>query len=1263
MGASMLRKGLATLVCLAIMSALWSWAASLYYIKTKLNNAGGSIRVREYSVQTVQTGSIGSIRYTNFTTSAPVAVVVTPDPTHQILSLTKNDSPVSIPDPRSPVTVLFQKNGPTTTRETQSLLATFVIRSAGSVALKTWQLQTQNVNAGGTITTSRATDPIKILSNYGQLVFKNYPDTTPVVVTVAADAGYQIKSILKNGVPQPISGNPATFTIDPSVGNVVNVQAAYRKVSLAVTTGVGITPLNPIVAHGGTVRLTVIPPGTSNVVSAINVTPGTTVAMVDNFGKTSAPFSGPVKVTLTNVTAPVSVAASFATDTTLAMERNCTSTCHLNASAAVRAVPGKWLASRHKASGIDCVVCHVTMPGPVVKASVNAATFKVTAAEAGTVGGYYCAKCHSLEIGQGFDASLHGSRGVTCSSCHSGGSHNPAPSATACNGCHLDGNGEMPRHPFAIGATLCVTCHNPHSTAGALQVQPGGMHFNNITSGSYPASYVTSRADCSDCHQNSAVNLTIRQQWDDTGHARIDAAAWSKNDFKTRSGCVQCHTTTGFIAYSTGRVSAAWGSASDKSKEILTCAGCHSDIATGALRSVAPLRPFAGDDYRNRDVASSNLCMNCHSGRNNGTSIQSKVGSADFGNLPFVAPHYLAAGANLHGQGGYHIPGQAYSFYSSNSHRGIGMGNRANTGSAGPCVACHMSSAEKHRLSPVSTDLNGAITGISTGVCVNCHASSLDATRLGADQAAFKNALEILKAMLARKGFVASGEYPYFNNSDWGSDQAGANAMGAAYNYVLLLKDPGAYVHNATYARKLIVDSIDSLHNGSVTGSIDSALATLVGSGAISQQAADQLSQYKAVTTSCNRCHDTAATGSHARHRTDGINCAGCHNATVHSGSTLITGGTAHLNGQLEVEIAPANNQSGTGNYNRTAASCSGVSCHGNGTLTVRWGSGAVSCESCHTGTVAVIDGVSAPNRSLSGSSGHGRPEVGLQCQECHDRNKQHLGGSGMLKDDLGGALNNECNYCHDDTDLVQDDNRSRMRSHRSKSGGGSACLECHDPHGTGNTSMIRSTILGQPISYSGGEIGLVNTVTNQGLCQVCHTGTKYYRAGVPETEHDSSGCLACHQHNGPAGAFLIQVTKQCDSCHGYPPAAREAAFPIGFGTMANWSSASFERYSGGGGAHLVPAHVAKSVRPSDGWSSCTMCHDPGNHLKDLTQDNPPVFISHIRISVDARYRFDDAFTVYTGAKLVDPPARNATGSCFNLSCHMSPSPRWSTER
>ena len=103
-------------------------------------------------------------------------------------------------------------------------------------------------------------------------------------------------------------------------------------------------------------------------------------------------------------------------------------------------------------------------------------------------------------------------------------------------------------------------------------------------------------------------------------------------------------------------------------------------------------------------------------------------------------------------------------------------------------------------------------------------------------------------------------------------------------------------------------------------------------------------------------------------------------------------------------------------------------------------------------------------------------------------------------------------------------------------------CKQCHDPHGTTNLSMIRTQLKGAwlnatavTITYTDAVNGFVNTATNRGLCQVCHTKTNHYKAGVPETSHPTSGCLDCHGHNAAGGAFK-PTGGTCDACHGYPP-------------------------------------------------------------------------------------------------------------------------------
>ena len=56
-----------------------------------------------------------------------------------------------------------------------------------------------------------------------------------------------------------------------------------------------------------------------------------------------------------------------------------------------------------------------------------------------------------------------------------------------------------------------------------------------------------------------------------------------------------------------------------------------------------------------------------------------------------------------------------------------------------------------------------------------------------------------------------------------------ADTMGATFNYMLLLKEPGAWAHNDYYARRLIYDSIDYIDNGLLDNSVEATINALSG--------------------------------------------------------------------------------------------------------------------------------------------------------------------------------------------------------------------------------------------------------------------------------------------------------------------------------------------------------------------------------------------------------------------------------------------------
>jgi hypothetical protein len=55
----------------------------------------------------------------------------------------------------------------------------------------------------------------------------------------------------------------------------------------------------------------------------------------------------------------------------------------------------------------------------------------------------------------------------------------------------------------------------------------------------------------------------------------------------------------------------------------------------------------------------------------------------------------------------------------------------------------------------------------------------------------------------------------------------GQNNMGAAFNFNLLEHDPGAYVHNRMYVKRLIYDSIDWTDDGVMNYSVGATLNAL----------------------------------------------------------------------------------------------------------------------------------------------------------------------------------------------------------------------------------------------------------------------------------------------------------------------------------------------------------------------------------------------------------------------------------------------------
>ncbi|MEW6486985.1 MAG: hypothetical protein AB1578_03600 [Thermodesulfobacteriota bacterium] len=411
---------------------------------------------------------------------------------------------------------------------------------------------------------------------------------------------------------------------------------------------------------------------------------------------------------------------------------------------------------------------------------------------------------------------------------------------------------------------------------------------------------------CRDCHDVHAADPTIHRQWARSGHggrigavkaaaraenqgegadvairtaglSKANAYPWTGYPWKDGVGpwamdlkpCQRCHTATGFANFATdpSRYSAArndYSYLAGAQQEILYCWGCHSDSA-GGLRTPGPI-PFTYPGVpagAYPDVAGSNLCLGCHTGLASGRAIRAQTGLGNLG-ASGVLPHYLLAGGVLFGGTGetpglgYEFPGREYVLPATERHYQIGRPGLVDTptGSQGPCVGCHFSSAEPHTLAAARHDpVTGAVFAIESQACAACHQVvpglgdfRLTPQILEGKRAGFLAAVAVLKELLWSQGYGVQDDWPYFTRTNWGEDdEAGRNTLGAAFNFALLSHEPGAYVHNPYYAKQLLYDTIDWVANGALDHGVLSAIQTLPASPSFSGSFAEHYSPAAAI--------------------------------------------------------------------------------------------------------------------------------------------------------------------------------------------------------------------------------------------------------------------------------------------------------------------------------------------------------------------------------------------------------------------------------
>lgn len=512
-----------------------------------------------------------------------------------------------------------------------------------------------------------------------------------------------------------------------------------------------------------------------------------------------------------------------------------------------------------------------------------------------------CAQCHAAQATL-YARALHNTENAaSCARCHSPVAGHPNPPTAVAN-------------PDAAG--ICLQCHVdrilPHFNAAIVNDNTTGgvSRFDGTQAAQYvdaalttsdvsiqfpgpPALTAVSQRGCTACHNphDTTSRMSIFKQYSEgSGHGDVKGEAWIHYRWKgtDRASCQRCHTTSAFISSITGGATSLTFNVNDNTKQTLYCIGCHVDsnyAVRPAPQVVASYSnggafSYAGDPNPVIDpvtglqtaqntfpnVGKSNLCLNCHAARAIGDSI-TKAGvspnaAADFSNLSFINSHYLTGGATVYAVSGYEYTdinpatGKPLDYVnrSSFAHNKIGTSLEPATGGGGPCVGCHMTTANHTFKGWTKDPATEKITSVTSLVCTACH-GDMTPDAMNEQKELFEASLAALNAQLAAKGFYFSPNSPYFytapyvaggtntaqknwlspGDTDTTGNTTGRKNMGAAFNFNLLYHDPGAYTHNRYYTKRLIYDSIDWLDDNTINESSVTAIDKLLAAGKLTQ--------------------------------------------------------------------------------------------------------------------------------------------------------------------------------------------------------------------------------------------------------------------------------------------------------------------------------------------------------------------------------------------------------------------------------------------
>jgi hypothetical protein len=300
-------------------------------------------------------------------------------------------------------------------------------------------------------------------------------------------------------------------------------------------------------------------------------------------------------------------------------------------------------------------------------------------------------------------------------------------------------------------------------------------------------------AICGDCHNLTTDLYAKIIQYEASTH-RLGG-----NYERSTTSCAKCHTHEGFMEYlETGAIAENINNPTP-----VNCRTCHPihesyTQADYALRTVAPFELDILATKQTFDMGNGNICANCHQPRV--ASPMPEVGGADVTITSYRwGYHYSSQAAMMVGEGGLRIPGSIdYNTLSAKHYNNLQNG----------CVDCHManaygSQAGGHTFN-VSYDYHGTITP-NMAACTDCHSGATSFDIMGG-QTEIAMLLDSLKSLMTDAGIYGyNGSYIYPGTYS-------AEDAGCYLNYQFVYADHSLGVHNTSYARALLTNSIEHLN-------------------------------------------------------------------------------------------------------------------------------------------------------------------------------------------------------------------------------------------------------------------------------------------------------------------------------------------------------------------------------------------------------------------------------------------------------------------